>query len=191
MLAGEAARHKFLYNYPRPPGACAQHLDARRSSTTMSVSVFSRHPRYALLLTSILLVSVYILFPSSATPIPRPGEYLRSAKSLRSVLHEEDRRYDLDLEAREDLVRKWGPTAQDVVSCVCNMLEHVTEIDTTHSFPEKGDFYTLCKSLHRVIYISLIRFQGTFSRPPSAARTASNVSAHLAMAASGSAGLSG
>ena len=84
----------------------------------MSVSVFSRHPRYALLLATILLASVFVLFPSSSPSMPRPGEYLRPAKSLRAVLQEEDLRYDLALDAREDLVRKWGPTAQDVVSYV-------------------------------------------------------------------------
>lgn len=80
------------------------------------MSVFTRHPRYVFLLLSILLICSFLLFPSHSSSLARDG-YL-SSKSLQRVLREEDALYSDALVARENLVKKWGPTAKDVVSYV-------------------------------------------------------------------------
>ncbi|THG93611.1 hypothetical protein EW026_g7672 [Hermanssonia centrifuga] len=85
------------------------------------MSVFTRHPRYVFLLLTILLICSFLLLPAPPSSIP-----LRPVKSVKRILQEEDASYAAALEGREAMVRKWGPTAEDVVS-----------------FPVKGDFYTL------------------------------------------------
>ena len=83
-----------------------------------AMSVFTRHPRYVCLLVFILLVCSFLLLPSHSSPLPRATNF--SFKTTRHILREEDARYSQALEAREDLVRKWGPTAEDVVACVAS-----------------------------------------------------------------------
>lgn len=75
------------------------------------MSVFTRHPRYCMLLACVLLGAFFML----STP-GMPAESLRPGSSLRKILQDEDRRYDQALRARQALVGKWGPTDDDVVS---------------------------------------------------------------------------
>ncbi|KAI0075649.1 hypothetical protein K474DRAFT_1676216 [Panus rudis PR-1116 ss-1] len=94
-------------------------------------SVVQRHPRYSLLLVLTLIIASFLLFPSSQPPFHKLSEvdYFRKAnagKSLRAVLDDEERRYQKVLHDREAMVRKWGPTPQQVVA-----------------FPPARDFYTL------------------------------------------------
>ena len=75
------------------------------------MSVVTRHPRYAMLLGCILLGAFFLLSGSSV-----PADSLQFGKSLRRVLQEEDVRYEEALRGREWLIRKYGPTEDQVVS---------------------------------------------------------------------------
>ena len=77
------------------------------------MSVVTRHPRYAFLLFCVLLGTFFLLAAPSV-----PAGRLRPFGDLRRILHEEDMRYRHALKARADLVKKWGPTDDDVVSYV-------------------------------------------------------------------------
>lgn len=97
---------------PQPSNAC-QHSQVAFLPTTMSF--VTRNPRYVFLLFVTLLVCAFFLLPSHASSFAR---YTSSPRTTKQVLREEDARYDQALEAREELVRKWGPTAEDVVPYV-------------------------------------------------------------------------
>ena len=65
-----------------------------------------------------LLTCSFVLIPGRSPALPHITElsYARTAKALRRYLHDEEVRYEQALKDREAMVRKWGPTAEDVVA---------------------------------------------------------------------------
>lgn len=92
------------------------------------LAILNRHPRYVYLLVGILVCTAFLL--TTGRPEP-PRLAWGGDRALKRALREEDLRYEQNLRARQDLVRKWGPTD-----------------DRVAAFPEPstGYFYTLCKS---------------------------------------------
>lgn len=85
------------------------------------ISVVQRHPRYALVLVVTLIAASFLLFPSSQPPFHKPSEQdhvqkVKPAKSLKEILADQERGYQKVLHDRGGMVRKWGPTPQQVVA---------------------------------------------------------------------------
>ena len=81
------------------------------------MSFFARHPRYVFILLLSLLTCSFLLIRGRPAALPRVSamdSYARSGRSLRRYLHDEEVRYEKALLDREAMVRKWGPTAEDV-----------------------------------------------------------------------------
>lgn len=75
----------------------------------------SRYARYSTLVLVVLgLLLIQILF--SPVKSIKQGELFRSKSSpaLTATLVEEEARYHIMLQDREDLVRKWGPRPEDI-----------------------------------------------------------------------------
>ncbi|PCH35841.1 hypothetical protein WOLCODRAFT_107891 [Wolfiporia cocos MD-104 SS10] len=82
----------------------------------------ARHPRYTAVLAFVLVAFVFVIMQGA----PESEGYWRREKPLKWKIMEEERRYERVLRDREDMVRKWGPTPEQVVA-----------------FPPRDDFYTL------------------------------------------------
>lgn len=83
-------------------------------------TVLARHPRYILLFIVILALSVYTLLPhfvpvrqDSTSRTPSPNSH---ARWLQETLAGEEDEYQTTLMRREELVKQYGPTAEDVES---------------------------------------------------------------------------
>lgn len=75
----------------------------------------SRYARYSTLVLIVLgLLFIQILF--SPVKSIKQGELFRwkTSPALTATLVEEESRYNLMLQDREDLVRKWGPRPEDI-----------------------------------------------------------------------------
>ena len=71
------------------------------------LAILNRHPRYVYLLAGILVCTIFLLTTGGPAP-SRLG--FGGDRALKRALREEDIRYEQNLRARQDLVRKWGPT---------------------------------------------------------------------------------
>lgn len=79
------------------------------------LAILNRHPRYVYLLVGILVCTAFLL--TTGRPEP-PRLAWGGDRALKRALREEDLRYEQNLRARQDLVRKWGPTDDRVAACV-------------------------------------------------------------------------
>lgn len=84
------------------------HAHTRLLRTPMAPSLLTRHPRYVALLAAATLTTIYLLFPTRSSPSP--------PLSLRAVLEREERLYAETLERRAEMVRRWGPTPENVTT---------------------------------------------------------------------------
>lgn len=79
-------------------------------------AIWSRHPRYALLLFAVLATTFYLLAPP---PFPPPPHHLRGPhivdNTLPARLARADAIYEETLRDRKGLIEKFGPTPKDVM----------------------------------------------------------------------------
>ncbi|TCD66335.1 hypothetical protein EIP91_001484 [Steccherinum ochraceum] len=92
-------------------------------------TVITRHPRYSVALVFLVVLTTFFLIPHSTYNYVDASEYFQTRSSTRwlaNLLAQQEQSYKEHLERREGLVRKFGPTAEDV-----------------ESFPDSQKLYTL------------------------------------------------
>ena len=84
------------------------------------MAFLGRHPRYifALLLTLLACISILLFERPPRVSLAVRLDSQRGSKSLRGMLLDEEELYKEAIKDREALVRKWGPTAEDIAMCV-------------------------------------------------------------------------
>lgn len=78
--------------------------------------VWQRHPRYTLLVGFVLIATFYFLVPYA--PEHRPNDHFMSVMSdndLSARVERSTRIYDKLLTNRQGLIKKFGPTPQDII----------------------------------------------------------------------------
>ncbi|EMD32703.1 hypothetical protein CERSUDRAFT_87731 [Gelatoporia subvermispora B] len=83
------------------------------------LTVFQRHPRYALALAAVVLTAFWYLSPYEAAPSlyhpPLDTTGLPRDPDLRNRIARSERIYQRTIEQRQELIKKWGPTPTDIV----------------------------------------------------------------------------
>ena len=123
------------------------------------MAIFNVNSRYSRLSTLVLVVGALLVIQLLFSPVKslKQAEFFRwsTRSSLKSILADEEARYDLVLQDREGLVRKWGPKAEDVVTCVSAFYGLACGAHVFHSFPTNGPPYIVCESeLVAILWIS-------------------------------------
>ena len=73
--------------------------------------IWTRHPRYAVLVTVALVTALYMLLPMSPSS---PGMYTLKDSTLPSRVQRSIMIYDKLLKARQGLIKKFGPSPKDI-----------------------------------------------------------------------------
>lgn len=118
------AYHPFFHHSSPSPSTSTSSFTACRRLAFNMPSLYSRHPRY-ILLAAFLLLSTFLLLASQRVP-PGAGRYYDELSvgygddedTLKSRLASSETIYQRMLTARAGLVKKFGPSPEQVAMCV-------------------------------------------------------------------------
>lgn len=98
------------------------------------------------------LIAIQVAF-SPVKSIKRPAIFQThppTASSLKSRIEEEEQKYLGTIQGREALIKKWGPTAEDITPYVhSNLTKYLADI--RQRFPRNGALYTLCMFIYSTL----------------------------------------